>query len=55
VAVRRRPEQDEVFVRRRAAEVWQHRWQDDATVVVDAGLPIADVLDEARRAVWEHL
>jgi thymidylate kinase len=54
VAVRRKHDEEEHYVRRRSTEVWQTDWQ-APVVVVDAGQPAADVLADLRRVVWERL
>ena len=55
LAVARRPEQDADFVRRRAAEVWDHDWSRTEAVVVDASLPQEDVIDAVHAAIWHAL
>ncbi len=55
---RRRGDEDEDFVRRRAAEVWEHDWESagaDSIVVVDAARPHPEVLADIRATVWEAL
>jgi thymidylate kinase len=54
VAVRRKHDEEEHYVRRRSTEVWQTAWE-PPVVVVDAGQPAATVLADLRRAVWERL
>lgn len=54
VAVRRKTDEEENYVRRRSTEVWNAVW-DDTTVVVDAAQPAAGVLADLRAAVWERL
>ena len=54
VAVRRKTDEEENYVRRRSTEVWDATW-DDSTVIVDAARPAADVLSALRVAVWERL
>jgi thymidylate kinase len=54
VAVRRKTDEEEHYVRRRSTEVWQVSW-DGSTVVVDAARSAADVLADIRMAVWERL
>jgi thymidylate kinase len=54
VAVLRKHNEEEHYVRRRSTEVWQTPWEAPA-VVVDAGQPAATVLADLRRAVWERL
>jgi hypothetical protein len=55
---RRRGEEKEDFVRRRAAEVWEQDWGSvgaDSVVVVDAARPHPDVLADIRATVWAAL
>ncbi len=55
---RRRGDEDEDFVRRRAAEVWDHDWESvaaDSVVVIDAARPHSDVLEHIRSTVWAAL
>lgn len=54
VAVRRKHDEEEHYVRRRSTEVWHTAWQ-PPVVVVDAGQPAAAVLADLRRLVWERL
>ena len=54
VAVLRKRDEEEHYVRRRSTEVWQTPWE-PPVVVVDAGQPAATVLADLRRAVWERL
>lgn len=54
VAVRRKTDEEEHYVRRRSTEVWNATW-DGSTVVVDASRPAEDVLQDLRAAVWERL
>ena len=43
------------FVRPRSAEVFTADWNSSGAVVLDASRPAADVLAEARAAVWAGL
>jgi len=55
---RRRGQEDEDFVRRRATEVWEQEWESsraDSVVVVDAARPHPDVLADIRAIVWAAL
>lgn len=54
VAVLRKTDEEEHYVRRRSTEVWNVTW-DDTTVRIDAGRPAAEVLASLRAAVWERL
>lgn len=54
VAVLRKTDEEEHYVRRRSTEVWHASW-DDSTVIVDAAQPAAAVLRELQTAVWERL
>ena len=55
VAVRRKPEEDPAFVRRRARQVWEAPWESTGAVVVDAGRPQAEVLSEIKFLLWSRL
>jgi thymidylate kinase len=54
-AVGRRPDQDEGFVRRRAAEVFEADWSSLDAVVVDADAPIEPVHRTVEGAIWTAL
>ena len=54
VAVLRKHDEEEHYVRRRSTEVWQTSWE-PPVVVVDAGQPAATVLADLRRTVWERI
>ena len=54
VAVRRKADEEESYVRRRSTEVWKVVW-DDATVTIDAAQPAGRVLAALKTAVWERL
>jgi thymidylate kinase len=54
VAVLRKRDEEEHYVRRRSTEVWHARW-DDWAVTVDAAQPAEEVLADLRSAVWERL
>lgn len=43
------------FVRPRSAEVFDADWTSTSAVVLDASRPAADVLSDARAAIWSHL
>ena len=55
IAVARRHDEEEDFVRRRNQEVWERDWLGTPAVVVDAGAPKADVLREILSVVWSRL
>ncbi|MFA9432465.1 hypothetical protein [Egicoccus sp. AB-alg2] len=55
VALKRRPEQDRDFVRRRAEEIDRVPWRGRNVVVVDADRPLKEVQRVAARAVWDRL
>jgi hypothetical protein len=55
VAVSRRSDEPEDYVRRRNTEVWSVDWSGTGAQVVDAEQPADVVLDEVRRAVWRRL
>lgn len=54
VAVRRKTEEEENYVRSRSTEVWTASW-DEGTEVVDASQPAAQVLADLKAAVWARL
>lgn len=54
VAVLRKRDEEEHYVRRRSTEVWRAAW-DDSVVTVDASRSAPDVLAQLRSAVWERL
>ncbi|HSE08337.1 MAG TPA: hypothetical protein VLB29_06705, partial [Nocardioidaceae bacterium] len=54
VAVNRKTDEEENYVRRRSTEVWNAVW-DESTVVIDAAQPAAGVLADLKSAVWERL
>lgn len=53
-AVRRKPDEEEHYVRRRSTEVWNAPWEDHI-LRIDASRPAAAVLADLRAAVWERL
>jgi thymidylate kinase len=55
IAVSRRPDEDEAFVRTRCLEVWRADWEGTSAIVVDAGRRPADVLSEVKASVWSRL
>lgn len=55
VAVRRRAEQDEEFVRRRAAEIRNRSWTEPGFFVVDANQPLQQVVTEVKGRLWATL
>ena len=54
VAVRRKPDEPEAYVRRRARIMWDTKWSPRARVL-DAGRPLDDVAADLRARVWEAL
>ena len=54
VAVRRKPDEPEAYVRRRARIMWDTKWSPRASVL-DAGRPLDDVAADLRARVWEAL
>jgi thymidylate kinase len=54
VAVRRKRDEDQHYVRRRSTEVWNTPWEPHI-VRVDASRPAPAVLADLRAAVWERL
>jgi thymidylate kinase len=55
VAVARRPDQDEAFVRARSEEVWAADWSGSDAVVIDADREREHVLAEVRSLVWSRI
>ena len=55
VAVRRKPDEPEAYVRRRARIMWDTDWSAPRTRVLDAGRPLDDVAADLRARVWESL
>jgi hypothetical protein len=55
VAVARRSDEEDSYVRARNTEVRDVDWSGTRAVVVDASLPAEAVLDAVRRTVWERL
>jgi thymidylate kinase len=53
LAVRRKPEEPADYVRRRATLVFARAWDRADERVVDASRPLAEVLRDLRRRVWE--
>ncbi len=54
LAVRRKTDEEEDYVRRRSTEVWNAPWE-PYILRVDASRPAAAVLADLRAAVWERL
>ena len=54
-AVRRKTDEPADYVRKRANIVWAVNWEGSGVHVVDAGRPLATVLAELRRVIWEAL
>jgi thymidylate kinase len=55
VAVARRRDEEEDFVRTRCTEVWRADWSGTPAVVVDAGRSKSEVLSEVKACVWSRL
>lgn len=55
VAVNRRADQDEAFVRQRAEEVWAVDWSGSGVHVLDASRTREDLLVDALSVVWANL
>lgn len=55
VAVSRRGDERESFLRPRSEEVWQRDWSRIPATVIEADLPIAEVRSAIRSAVWSAL
>lgn len=54
-AVARRSDEDPDFVRPRSREVWQADWTSSRAHVIDASLPLPDVLAAVKAIVWSQL
>lgn len=54
-AVRRKTDEPAAYVRERANIVWAVNWEGSGVHVVDAGRPLAAVLAELRKVIWEAL
>jgi thymidylate kinase len=55
IAAQRRPEEDPEVVRARCREVWDLDWDPVQASVIDATLPKAQVLSDAKSLVWSSL
>jgi thymidylate kinase len=55
VAVARRGDEEEAFVRPRCEEVWRADWSGSRAIVVDAGRTKEQVLSEVKSIVWSRL
>ena len=55
VAVARRGDEEEDFVRPRCEEVWRADWSGSRAIVVDAGRTKEQVLSEVKSIVWSRL
>jgi thymidylate kinase len=55
VAVARRGDEEEDFVRPRCEEVWRADWSRSRAIVVDAGRTKEQVLSEVKSIVWSRL
>ena len=55
VAVRRKTDEPEEYVRARARRMWTTDWTSAHARVIDAGRELEDVLAELRAVVWESL
>lgn len=55
IAVSRRSDEREAFLRPRSEEVWRTDWSRTPAVVIDAGQPKAEMLTDVRAAVWSRL
>jgi thymidylate kinase len=55
VAVRRKTTEPAEYVRGRNRLVWNTDWRGTGAYVVDAGRPLADVLDDLKAVLWQGL
>lgn len=55
VAVDRRSDEDEEFVRARCREIENANWDGTSALIVDANRPAEEVLSDVKRAVWSRL
>lgn len=55
LAVLRKREERESYLRPRSEEIWRKDWSGTPAIVVDAGRPKAEVLSEIRSLVWSRL
>ena len=55
LAVQRKREERESFLRPRSEEIWLKDWSGTPAVVIDAGRPKAEVLSQIRSVVWSRL
>jgi thymidylate kinase len=55
VAVSRRSDERESFLRPRSEEVWQRDWSQTPAIVIDTDRPVAEVRLDIRSAVWTGL
>ena len=55
LAVQRKREEPESFVRPRSEEIWRTDWRSTPAVVIDSGRPRDEVLSRVRSAVWSRL
>jgi thymidylate kinase len=55
VAVRRKTDEPEDYVRARARRMWTTDWSNADAIVIDAGRPIEEVLTDLRARIWESL
>ncbi len=55
IALERKPDEDETFVRARSGEIWELDWTGTTAMVIDAGRSRAEVLAEIKSLVWSRL
>jgi len=55
IAVSRKKEEDEIFVRSRSSEIWEKDWSNTPAYVIDANQTKEAVLTELKNLVWSKL
>jgi len=55
IAVQRKKEESEAAVWARSSEVWQLDWRQESAFIIEAGLPRAEVVAQAKALLWTHL
>jgi len=55
IAVQRRADEDETFVRERSTEIWELNWQNTDAHVIDGGKSKTEVLTDLKTLIWSEL
>ncbi len=55
VAVMRKTDERDYHVRTRSTEVWEQNWEDSNAFVIDASLPLEEVVGQAKSLIWSKL